>query len=177
MTSNISCPYNVSAICSTRAAIYYLKDVVDSSTIIGRRRIESSVGMTLLEEYLITTIQNSFDIIVVCYFSNKISCCKEAEILSELEANITRMPDEVRLIGGITITFSNEFNSIFDYVNKLSKWAVVSDYAHVQRKAATLSTTSKTTFIMTKTTTIGKIGKSSPDFQKTGKTGKIGKTL
>ena len=86
--------------------------------------------MTSLEEDLILAIQNSFDVIHVCYFSNNSSCCNTVQILSELKTNITAMADQLDIIGQITTKFSTEFNLAINYVDVLSEWTVGSTYPY-----------------------------------------------
>merc|ERR1719234_227295 len=103
--------------------------------------------MTSLEEELITAIENSFDVIYACYFSIASLCCHTAEVLSELESNITRGADKLGIIGQITTKFSTEFNLIIDYADILSEWTVVSAYPYeiCQTTAAAITTKATTT--------------------------------
>merc|ERR1712192_240743 len=142
-----------SALCSKWAAIQHLKTVVDSCEVIGRRSNETFFEMTSLEENLITAIENSFDIIHVCYFAENSSCCNTAETLSELESNITRMANELGTIGNITMKFSTEFYLIIKYVSILSEWTVNSTYPYALCQTTTTTITTTTTTRTTTTTT------------------------
>merc|ERR1711971_148607 len=142
-----------SALCSKWAKIQHIKTVVDSCEVIGRRSDETFIEMTSLEEDLITAIENSFDIIHVCYFANNSSCCNTAKVLSELESNITRGADKLGIIGQITAKFSTEFYLIINYADVLSEWTVLSTYPYELCQTTTTITTTTTTKITGDTTT------------------------
>ena len=108
--------------------------------------------MTSLEEDLILAIQNSFDVIYVCYFSNNSSCCSTVKILSELKTNITAMADQLDIIGQITTNFSTEFNLTINYVDVLSEWTVVSTYPYELCQIASTPTTTMTSVALTTST-------------------------
>merc|ERR1711971_658844 len=146
-----------SALCSKWAAIQHLKTVVDSCEVIGRRSNETFFEMTSLEENLMTAIENSFDIIHVCYFAENSSCCNTAKTLSELESNITRGADELDIIGNITMKFSTEFYLIIKYVSILSDWTVNSTYPYELCQTTTTTTALTTTKTTTTTTTAKEI--------------------
>merc|ERR1719234_2897441 len=101
--------------------------------------------MTSLEEELIKSIENSFDVIYVCYFSIDSLCCHTAEVLSELESNITRGADKLGIIGQITAKFSTEFNLVINYADILSEWTVVSAYPYEICQTSTTTKTMTTT--------------------------------
>merc|ERR1719295_1359241 len=100
--------------------------------------------MTLLEEDLILAIQNSFDVIFVCYFSSNSSCCNTAEKLLELEANITIMAVKLEIIGQITTEFSKEFNLTIKFAGILPELTVVSTYPYELCQTTTTATITAT---------------------------------
>ena len=152
MTVTLGCPYNESGPCSTWVSVQYVIRVVNSCEVFGRRR-EIIKDMSLLEEDLLLTIQHSFDIIHVCYFSENSSCCDTEEVLSKLGTNMTRMADKLGIIGQITAIFFKEFDLITSYVGILSEWPVVSRYPYELCPKTTITTTATSTTTISSTTT------------------------